>query len=567
VDEKNNGLNHYLLTRPFFASFWVLFFLLAVQFVFFRPFYQTPDDIFQTLIVNGMGHCLEPSEYLLHSNVLIGLVLKRLYAFFPHFPFYGIYLIGAQFLGIWCLLSSIFLTSNPKFKILIFLVTCAAVNCFYFFELQFTVAASLASQGAFFLLASLVSQKDDRFLQKGQWLAGVTLLLSSLIRFHAFLLSMVVYTPFWVGMAFGGKIQPAKLFQLKKIFLFFFLILASCLFDHFYYDLNPEWKEFKDYDWQLSLQQFKNPDYNPETKPVFDSVGWSENDFYLFKAWCLMDPNKYSFQKLASLNHSFGKLNSNYLSRLGAYFDAFYSSTMVKIIFFFFLVLWFFVPVRQFYVPLAHLGWVLLVIIGLVCFMRVPPRVYLPLISFLVNIVLYLAVPPKGLFEFKKQNLQSWISKTGTLLLGVAVLSLIPICRHYDQYDKALKNDEMNLHASLKQLDPRRDQLYVIWNISFPYKAISALDNLDFFNSFPVVSLSWFQHSPFTRQMLDRFGVKNLLRDMVDNPRVFLVCSPEEGGLYGRYMEENYGMTIQAKKVFKCYEYEVYRIFSSKKDG
>jgi hypothetical protein len=59
------------------------------------------------------------------------------------------------------------------------------------------------------------------------------------------------------------------------------------------------------------------------------------------------------------------------------------------------------------------------------------------------------------------------------------------------------------------------------------------------------------QRSPDTAAMMEHFKVRDLARDLVDNPKFFLICRPYEEGLYKTRMKERYGMEVEFEKTFK----------------
>jgi len=109
-------------------------------------------------------------------------------------------------------------------------------------------------------------------------------------------------------------------------------------------------------------------------------------------------------------------------------------------------------------------------------------------------------------------------------------------------------------------MSPTRDQLYVLWGSRFPYELISpvhpppALRDLRFF------PLGGHQRTPLVEGILREFGVRNLFRDMVDDPRIYLVCDSVLGALYSSYVWEHYGIETTGKKVFDSDFFTVYQI-------
>jgi hypothetical protein len=72
-----------------------------------------------------------------------------------------------------------------------------------------------------------------------------------------------------------------------------------------------EWKEFYEYsEEKTSMIDYEFVKYNPETKWVFDRVGWSRNDYNMFCNWGFLDPHIFSLAKLKTINELYRQLAS-----------------------------------------------------------------------------------------------------------------------------------------------------------------------------------------------------------------------------------------------------------------
>lgn len=113
-------------------------------------------------------------------------------------------------------------------------------------------------------------------------------------------------------------------------------------------------------------------------------------------------------------------------------------------------------------------------------------------------------------------------------------------------------------------LHPGDGQLYVTWFWGFPMEFAGAFDDFEMYRHFNMVPLTWFQRTPTTRAMMDRFGVKDLFRDMVDNPNILMICSENDMELYKNHMREKYGMETDLEGVYQCPFFSVYRVHRAK---
>ena len=88
----------YITNHLFLISFFVILFLFVIVLMAFVPKYQTNDDIGMSWVASGTGIVDQPDEHLLYQNVLLGLLLKKLYTAASNIPWYGLYHIFIHFI-------------------------------------------------------------------------------------------------------------------------------------------------------------------------------------------------------------------------------------------------------------------------------------------------------------------------------------------------------------------------------------------------------------------------------------------------------------------------------------
>jgi hypothetical protein len=104
--------------------------------------------------------------------------------------------------------------------------------------------------------------------------------------------------------------------------------------------------------------------------------------------------------------------------------------------------------------------------------------------------------------------------------------------------------------STLKGFEPGADRLYVVWETAFAINLIRPFNDFEVFRGWNIVSLTWLQRFPVTGKMLDKFGVKDLFRDMVDDPRIRLVCDRAQGALIQAHLLERYGIRARLVPVY-----------------
>ncbi len=542
-----------------------LLLFLALQLYFFTPYYELNDDTFKTFFTQGLGTELAPSEFAGYSNPLWGLLIKSLFALFPHVPCYGIALVTIQALSFGALLWAFGLSPHPGFKALLFAVTFLGAGVHFFAQIQFTVTALLAVQSALFLLLSLWQNKRLAGSPAALGLSGFLLFAGSLIRFEAFLLAILAFlplsAPLWPG---KNKNFRETVSSRKGYFLALgLLVLGAAAFSHYWYAKTPGWSDFNRFDHErLDLMDYRIDPYNAATQPYFDQAGWTENDYQMFKDWYFMDKDIYDPDNMRRLAGHFPRVGAE--GKPFAYHSlpetlaSFWGQTFLMYVFAFFL--W--VPLKPLRLLALQFLWILALFAFLVYFWGARDRVTLPLLFMLVNAAIYFSNPALGENPGSGGRFRKLLLKAAAIFL--AVLFLLGMNLYYYSYlgNRDLRIREKALETCLAEWKPREDHLYVVWDSSFPYEDLNVFDNFDAFRKLHIFPLAVYQRSPNAQKMLDRFGIKNLLRDLVDNPNVSLICWPQEGALYHQYMLEKYRMEITAEKTYDCPFFKVYRIHS-----
>lgn len=309
---------------------------------------------------------------------------------------------------------------------------------------------------------------------------------------------------------------------------------------------DPGWAKFNAFDAQrVDLQDYRHPVYTFETKPLFDSIGWTENDLDLIYYWYYMDEDIYSTEKLAKVNSHFPEFHAQKRR------EAFMNDAAMWRMLFFMGVLLFFLPMRAFRMIAASIAVVLLMFLYFYFFMRIPQRVFLPQYCFLFYLAVLFAVP-KAPFFIKSPDSASIARKSAAFLIVLFLLcSAWILIKNYRFYQDNLDRRSKALYAALNTFSPQDNQLYVIWDSTFPFESIRAYDDYEFARHFRMIILAVFQRSPHTYAMMEHFGIRNLAKDMVDNPNVFIFCRMDFMQLYITHMKEKYGMDVGFQLVQK----------------
>jgi hypothetical protein len=545
---------------PTSISFLISGMIVVAFYHFFTPFYNINDDCFKVFFAKGVGTNLYPSEFIGYSSVALGFILKRLFLSYPTIPWYGLTLILALFVGTWLFLYTLLREKGPLGKLVLFLIGFITADVTLFASLQFTISSSIAAQGGLFLFTRILQDPSTRSNRGDFVLIFFSFLLSALLRFDELLVTVFCAAPFLLY-ALRGKYS--RLWQPPiKTFIPVTTVALLCVFlsTSFWHEYQPGWHEFDLFDHErVEFRDYRIHFYTPLTKPYFDEAGWSENDFEMFKDWFYMDSVKYDWKNIHRLKQHFsrfgveGKPASYQSLREIAQTD--FGKRLLPVL----LCLLLFLPRLEFRWFVFNAVWIMLFILYMAYFWRAPDRVVYQELYFLLCLGIfwsqYLITP-----SLPTKSFSIWTHKTGLFLLALLTITLIP------SLQKDYKNNQLNigwenqLKADIARLNPKDDQLFVIWDSAFPYELIDAFDSYEIFRKFHIFELAVYQRSPDAIPQLKKFGLVNPLVDMIGKSNVFFICKPEELRMYGRYLSEHHPEKVLASTYFDSHFFRAFQM-------
>jgi hypothetical protein len=546
-----------MLSRyPFLSSFLLVMSLICAALLLLTPFFLVNDDVWALFLAKGVGFALHPDPHHFSSNILIGFALNGLYTFAPKVCWYSIYLILGLFLAFWAFLSTLCLRTHQFFKTFLFILSFLFVDLYYFTQLNFTMTSCLVFQGGIFLLVQLFEEKNRIFRWKILCLGASCILLSFLMRDQSFAFSFLSAFPFMVYSFKRKKLTPNVLIFIFSLVL---LIVGAFLFDRNQYRQDEHWSKYLDYvRTYTKYHEFYSIEFTQKNKTIFDKIGWTLNDYNLFMDWYVLDDDKYDKNRITALGGYFDRGKSDALKSFLNIFRSFLAQNFLFCFFCFCL----FCPLKHFRFVFLNLIWVLAILISLAYFAKIQGRVVFPPLSFLVGLSIYFAIPTAATGSEEKERLPFWAQKLSPIFLIILLILILPtLLRFYTVNNQAIK-DYKNVKQSIMSMNPDRNKLFVLWDAIFPYESIIAFDDYEIYRNWHIFALAPYQRSPIAQEMLDYHGVKNLFRDMVDNPNIFLICSGEEKEMYHQYMKEKYSLETRAEIAFKNPCFFVYRITS-----
>ena len=281
------------LKRPLFFAAAIVTVLFAVVIWAIPPAYQTNDDAVMNMIAAGQGIALEPDEHLVFTNVIIGKLLKSLYIRYPGFLWYGWYLVATQWVATIGLLYCFLRPRYNRLRMVGFVVYFFTAGIYFLVNLQFTSTAILAGIAGVILLLQLLRTSLNSGREKFAVATAAMLLMvwGGLIRSDSFALTVLLATPVFLAAYWSGSASRQvglTVFGVMGLVTSFMFLAES--YHQECYD-EPGWQAFGQYNpLRVKFNDEMWITYTPQTKHVFDQVGWSENDYQMMLNWYFDDP-------------------------------------------------------------------------------------------------------------------------------------------------------------------------------------------------------------------------------------------------------------------------------------
>ena len=586
------SIERFAVRNPLRYSFLSIAILFALVLSFISPFYETNDDAVMSMIASGTGIGARPDEHLVFTNFLIGFVLKFLYTIAPQISWYGVYLVFVHYLANVAATYSVLSWRYRRTIGNCFILLIATVGTQLLIRLQFTSTAMWATScGIFTILTSLCRRRDDaRQRVAGMLCTGAGLVsLGAMVRFEPFLIATLAAGIPCLFLVWELNWKTDRTVRTWRIGLItavatIFIIAVLQISNNAYYDRDVGWREFFAFNpYRVKFNDYQWTNFTERTKPVFDRVQWTENDYELIsKHWYFDDDQVFSRENLQLIVDGYPWASSvaNWRN-FGVWWLILLKDRHLWAIWFQIpLYLWF---SRNPKATFIHLVIAAVAIDTVMCGMLLKApvfRMYFPLFAMQALFsLLYMRcgvpalekwnknVPFRtgfwfGLASRFKRGAMNFELKTIWLERTFVVIALFGAGISLFQANKLSRRvvaSNRRLLAEIAKINPQDDQLYVCWGGCFPYESILPLDSPQKLKNFHLLCLGWTQKTPVNLAVKNRFQIRDLAVDLVDRKNVFLISSEYLNPYFEKFILEHYDRSVDWKKCFSSSTFDVWK--------
>jgi hypothetical protein len=487
--------------------------------------FDVGDDPAMEMLASGYvtGH---PTEYLIFINVLIGLLLKGFYLLVPQAPWYPLLLLSVVIFSL-AGITYLLLQEDVSDRFCWLCLLGVVFGMYFVTHLQFTSAAYLLGLIGMLIFCQGTSRASLPF-------AAALVAAGSLIRFESFLL-LLVTTAGAAWLLSRRRVSEKVIFFAAILFLGW----SGQTFDHFYYDHQPDWQAYRQYNTSRGdLNMTAKLNFSEKNHPIYEHVNWSENDFKMLDIhWLYEDPAAFSADKLAYLDQHL----SSDRSSLSLLINIVVAITLAPIPVLLLLVILFRKtenPKPSLLMVATIIGPILFVVVYLAITTRLPPRVMVPPL-FASSLFLLVATRQNG--EPSRRLASTFLLPLTFVTL--TVLSLGSMWINAGQNDLASKR----LVTSLKILAPYSDKTFVSSINSVLLERLNPLTALAETRNVNIIHLMWSGGSPSFELQLQRHGSASLFQSIAFDPNFWLMIPTSQwdrADCFSLYMQEHYHQKI-----------------------
>lgn len=264
--------------------------------------YEQVDDFIIYNLYSGLD-----GTYNLHGiyiHPILCILLSILYRISSIINWHSIFLLSMQFLCFSLIGYIIVKKHNNGISIVIYTIFASIFYPTLLMLVQYTSVAALLILTSFILLIDMIEQKEITN-KKYKLLILLLFTLGIMLRFQSLLIILPfigIYFILYMIEYFKKNIEKQ---QFVKIILYYIILLIITVITYItnlaIYNIDNVYREYVEFNNARSaLHDVIYIDYE-ENKEIFDEIGWSKNDFYMFNTFNFGDENIYSKENIKKI--------------------------------------------------------------------------------------------------------------------------------------------------------------------------------------------------------------------------------------------------------------------------
>ena len=268
--------------------------IFSITNIFFNIKYEQVDDFIIYNLYSGLDGTYNFHGVYIHPIlcILIGLFFRIV----PQINWHTIFLLLMQFICFTIIGYIILQKHKTPLSILIYTIFASIFYTALLLLIQYTSVAALLILTAFFITIYNIENKSKRWTI----LAGFLYAIGIMTRLQSLLIIVPFMGIYLLYYLIKYKLQSQTISLIKQYAIYIIITIIVYVSNMVIYSIEP-YKQYMEYnDLRAQLHDLSYTSYN-NNKEIFDKIGWSQNDHYLFYTFNTGDENVYNKQNLQEI--------------------------------------------------------------------------------------------------------------------------------------------------------------------------------------------------------------------------------------------------------------------------
>ena len=262
--------------------------------------YEQVDDFIIYNLYSGLDGTYNIHGVYLHPILcfILGLFFKVL----PMVNWHTVFLLAMQFICFTIIGTLVIKRNNSKLSYILYILFVSVCYTSLLQLIQYTSVSALLILTAFFVLMDYI----DRNKQGKKYIICYLILyaLGIMTRMQSLLIIAPFFALYFVYnliLFIRKKVNKEKLVKIIKNYLLLGIITILVYTSNYIFYNNDVYKNYNEYNKLRTILQDNTYVSYDKNKEIFDEIGWSENDHYLFYTFNFGDENVYSKENLEKI--------------------------------------------------------------------------------------------------------------------------------------------------------------------------------------------------------------------------------------------------------------------------
>ena len=284
--------------------------VFAIVNLIFDIKYEQVDDFIIYNLYSGLDGTYNIHGVYIHP--VLCFILGMFFRILPMVNWHTMFLLVMQFICFTIIGTLLIKKNNSKISYILYILFVSVCYTSMLQLIQYTSVAALLILTAFFVMMDYIEQEKRRkkyiICYAIVYTLGIMTRMQSLMIIAPFFALYFVYN---LVLFIRKKVEKEKIIRIVKNYLLFAILTVAIYVSNYIFYNNEIYKNYDEFNELRTILHDNIYVSYEENKEIFDEIGWSKNDHYLFYTFNFGDENVYSkenLQKIIDYKKSQGEL-------------------------------------------------------------------------------------------------------------------------------------------------------------------------------------------------------------------------------------------------------------------